>query len=84
MRSCSLRNRKVQGPNFILVLITPRRQPALIHFDRCGSTVPSLNRERQTVNISSIVPTIGFPLACSPWHFLTHFESFEILRFSRF
>ncbi len=39
MRSCSLRNRKVQGPKFILVLITPRRQPALIHFDRCGSTV---------------------------------------------
>ncbi len=39
MRSCSLRNLKVQGPKFILVLITPRRQPALIHFDRCGSTV---------------------------------------------
>ncbi len=39
MRSCSLRNRRVQGPKFILLPISRRRQPALIHFDRCERTV---------------------------------------------
>ncbi len=36
---CSPQNRKLKGPKLILLLISRRRQPALIHFDCNGHTV---------------------------------------------